>query len=729
MHKIGALLAFLLALPVFSQKKDITLEDIWKNGIFTPKHIEGLVSMADGKHYTSLETNIKTGEIEIVKYEYKTGKKKEVIVRSSELTVQKSVEPIQIDNYTFSDDETKLLIATQTEKLYRHSTRENYYVFDLKTKHLQKVTEGDKQMYASFSPNGNKVAFVRNNNIFIKDLLSGKEIAVTTDGKQNNIINGATDWVYEEEFSFDQAYSWNVNGTRLAYYRFNESRVKEFEMNEYHSNLYPTVYRFKYPKAGEDNSIVSIHVYDVNQNKTVTADVGKETNQYIPRIQWTPDPNTLSVQRMNRLQNKLELLFISASNGESKTVLTEESNTYIEINDNLVFLSDNKGFTWTSDNNGFNHIYLYNMTGKLINQLTWGNWDVAEIIGINEKTGTVFYTSDETAVPEKCLFAVQLDGTGKKKLSERNGTNNAVFSSEYNYYINTFSDVDTPPYITLHNTDGKLIRVLEDNSALKKKLEEYQLSKKEIFAFTTSENIVLNAWLIKPVNFDPTKKYPMLLTFYGGPHNNEVSNEWGGSSYLWHCLLAQKGYLVACVDNRGTEGRGRDFKKCTYKQLGKLETQDQIEAAKFFGSWVYVDKNRIGVQGWSFGAYLSSLCMTKGADYFKAGIAVAPVTNWRFYDSIYTERYLSTPQENPTGYDENSPINFTDMLKGKYLLIHGSADDNVHLQNTIEMTRALVKSNKQFDQFIYPDKNHGIYGGNTRLHLYNKMTEFLITNL
>jgi dipeptidyl-peptidase-4 len=728
MRKISILLAFLISLLNYAQKKDITLEDIWTNGTFTPVGISGLVSMADGLHYTSLDENLR-GELYITKYEYKTGKKSGVIVRAADLVSKGSSSHINIDSYSFSNDESKLLIATETEKIYRHSTRENYYVYDLKTFTLTKVSDGEKQMYASFSPDGSKVAFVRNNNIFVKDLSNGKEIAVTTDGKQNNIINGATDWVYEEEFAFEQAYQWSADGSKIAYYKFDESRVKEFEMNEYNANLYPTVYRFKYPKAGEENSIVTIHIYDFKQASTRPVDIGKETDQYIPRIKWTNDANTLSLLRMNRLQNKLELLFANASSGETKVILTEKSQTYIEVTDNLYFSNDNKSFTWSSDMDGFYHLYLYDMNGVIINQITKGNWDVLELNGIDESTKTVFYSSDETSVTERCLYSVYLDGSGKQKLSTGKGTNSVEFSSGFKYYINTFSDANTPPYITLHSADGKLIRVLEDNAQLKKDLSEYNLSKKEFFTFVTSENVELNAWIMKPVDFDPAKKYPVLLTFYGGPHNNEVSNEWGSSSYLWHCLLAQKGYLVACVDNRGTEGRGRDFKKCTYKQLGKLETQDQIEAAKFLGEWAYVDKTRIGVQGWSFGAYLSSLCMTKGANYFKTGIAVAPVTNWRFYDTIYTERYLSTPQDNPKGYDENSPINFAVLLKGKYLLIHGSADDNVHLQNTVEMSSALIKANKQFEQFIYPDKNHSIKGGSTRLHLYSKMTDFLLKNL
>jgi len=731
MRKNTAIVLFFIAITGFAQKKELSLEDIWLKNTFSPSGLYGLSSMKGGQSYTSLEytEKIKGPESSIVKYAYKSGKKEAVILKSNELKTEGSKTGLSIDTYSFSEDESKILIASQTEKVYRHSTREEYYVWDLKTRNLSKVTSGEKQMYATFSPDGSKVAFVKSNNLFVKDLGSNTETQITSDGKQNEVINGATDWVYEEEFSFDRAYFWSPDGRYIAFYRFDESKVKEFEMAEYNASLYPTIYKFKYPKAGETNSTVSILIYDLKTGQTRPADIGTETDQYIPRIKWTADPETLSIQRMNRLQNKLELLFCNASTGASKTILTESSKTFIEINDNLSFTRDNKNFIWTSDRDGYTHLYLYDINGNPVNQITKGNWDVIDFKGVDEATKTLFFTCDEPSVTETVLCSVQLDGSGKKTLSTGKGSNSVEFSDGFSYYINTFTDIDTPPCITLHTSDGQLIRVLEDNSSLKKKLSEYNLSKKEFFSFKTPDGTLLNGWMMKPSNFDPGKKYPVLMTFYGGPQNNEVVNRWEGGTYLWHCLLAQKGYIVACVDNRGTEGRGRDFKKCTYKQLGKLETLDQIETAKYLGKQSYVDKTRIGVQGWSFGGYLSSLCMTKGADYFKAGIAVAPVTNWRFYDSIYTERYLSTPQDNPKGYDENSPIHFAEMLNGKYLLIHGSADDNVHLQNSMEMSQALISANKQFEQFIYPDKAHSLNGGYTRLNLFTRMTNFITTNL
>jgi dipeptidyl-peptidase-4 len=462
-------------------------------------------------------------------------------------------------------------------------------------------------------------------------------------------------------------------------------------------------------------------------------DIGTETNQYIPRLKWTKDPGILSIVRMNRYQNKLDLLLNNAASGESKVVYSESCDTYIDIHesqgDYVYFSADKLNFFIMQERDSYNHIYRYDMTGKLVNQVTKGNWDVVNFQGIDEKTKTIFYTASETTATEKDIYSIKTDGTGKKKVSTEKGTHVPEFSKGMKYYINTFSTANKPSFISIYDSKGKQIRILENNDELIKKMAEFDISNKELFMFKTSEGIELNAWMIKPSNFDAKKKYPVFLTFYGGPGRNKVNNSFDGKDFFWHQLLAEKGYIVMCVDNRGTMYRGKAFKHSTYKQLGKLEVADQIETAKYLGQLPYIDKTRIGTFGWSFGGYLSSLCITKGADYFKMAIAVAPVTNWRYYDNIYTERFMSLPQENANGYDDNSPINHVSKLKGKYLLIHGSADDNVHYQNTMEMVNALVNANKQFDLFIYPDKNHSIYGGKTRLHLYNKMTDFILNNL
>ena len=708
-----------------AQKKNITLEDIWTKGTFAAGGVYGLVSMNDGIHYSTL------AEGKVLQYEYAKASLPEVVVSENDLKTDGKIIPI--DDYQFSPNETKILIATGTEQIYRHSTRENYYVYDRKTKVLTAVSNGEKQMYASFSPDGTKVGFVRGNNIFIKDLASGKETQVTVDGSYNNIINGATDWVHEEEFAFSTAYFWSPDSKKIAYYKFDESKVKEFSFNEFNKQLYPTEYKFKYPKAGEDNSIVTIHVYDLVSTSDKLIDIGTETNQYIPRVKWTKDPGILSIVRMNRYQNKLDLLFNNVAKGESKLVYTESCDTYIDIHesqgDYVYFSADKLNFYIMQERDGYNHIYRYDMTGKLVNQVTKGNWDVVNFQGIDEKTKTIFYTASETTATEKDIYSIKTDGTGKKKVSTEKGTHVPEFSKGMKYYINTFSTANKPSFISIYDSKGKQIRILENNDELIKKMAAFDISNKELFMFKTSEGIELNAWMIKPSNFDATKKYPVFLTFYGGPGSNKVNNSFDGRDFFWHQLLAEKGYIVMCVDNRGTMYRGKAFKHATYKQLGKLEVADQIETAKYLGQLPYVDKTRIGTFGWSYGGYLSSLCITKGADYFKMAIAVAPVTNWRYYDNIYTERFMSLPQENASGYDDNSPINHVSKLKGKYLLIHGSADDNVHYQNTMEMVNALVNANKQFDLFIYPDKNHSIYGGKTRLHLYNKMTDFILNNL
>jgi len=730
MKKIKAIvLLILISTIAISQNKNISLEEIWKIGTFRINFVYGLNSMKDGNHYTTMDGD--DSDIYILKYTYAKDDKPDTILKQSSITF--SDKHIDIQEYKFSADEKKLLLASNIEHIYRHSTRETYYVYDLATKKITQIANGEKVMYANFSPDGSKVAYVKDNNLYYTDLASGKIFQITNDGKQNSIINGATDWVHEEEFAFSVAYAWSPDNKKIAYYKFDESNVKEFSFDEFGGKLYPTQYRFKYPKAGEANSIVTIQVYDLTSNKQTLMDIGKETDQYIPRIKWTPDSKSLSIVRMNRHQNFLELLFNDPNTGTNKIVYTEKNNTYIDIHesegDYVHFTDDSKNFIIASETDGFNHLYLYDITGKLINQITKGKWDVVSMKGINQKTKTLFYIASETTATEKDIYSIQFDGNNKKKISSGQGTHDADFSTGMNYFIDVFSDANTPHSTAVYDANGKFIRQLESNQKLKEKIKEYSISKKELFIFKTSEGIELNAWMIKPQNFDATKKYPVFLTFYGGPGRNMVNNAFDGSNYFWHQMLAQKGYIVVCVDNRGSQYRGVEFKKCTYKQLGKLEVADQIEAAKYFGSLPYVDKTRIGTWGWSYGGYLSSLCITKGADYFKTAIAVAPVTNWRYYDNIYTERFMSLPQENASGYDDNSPINHVSKIKGKYLLIHGGGDDNVHVQNTMEMVSALVKADKQFDLFIYPDKNHGIYGGNTRFHLYTKMTDFILNNL
>ncbi|HET6244298.1 MAG: S9 family peptidase [Bacteroidetes bacterium] len=727
-------LIILIPFSIFAQqvKKDVKLEEIWASRIFAQEGVYGINSMENGLHYTTLDHGENYQEIN--QYSYETGELIGRILKSTELKLQDNSKVINIEDYQFSADESKLLIATETEQIYRHSTRSEYYVYDISSKKLFPLSNGGKQQYASFSPELNNVAFVRENNLFIKNLKDGTEKQVTTDGEFNKIINGSTDWVYEEEFSFNKAFFWSTDGKKLAYYKFDETDVKEFSMTTYNS-LYPSEYKYKYPKAGEKNAVVEIFVYNLNNNENRKIDIGKETDQYIPRIQWTANPDVLSIQRLNRLQNKMEILncnlaTVSEVSYKTNVIFTETSNTYIDgSDDKLFYLEDKKHFIWLSEKDGFNHIYLYDLKGKLVNQITKGKWDVTSFYGINEKNGIVYFQSAETSPMERNVYSINVDGKGKSKLSINKGWNDASFSKGFKNFINEYSSANTPEYISLHAANGKELRKLKDNEELKGTLEKFNFSKKEFFNFNTSENVQLNCWMIKPPNFNSNNKYPVFITIYNGPGSQTVKDHFDGSNYIWHQYLAQKGYIVVSVDTRGTGARGAEFKNLTYLQLGKFETIDMIETAKHLGTLDYIDSKRIGVQGWSYGGYMSSLCITKGADYFKAAIAVAPVTNWRFYDTIYTERYMRTPQENANGYDENSPINHTAKLKGKYLIIHGTADDNVHFQNTVEMTTSLIKSNKQFDSHIYPDKNHGIYGGTTRLHLFGKMSDFIFQNL
>ena len=711
-----ALILSLISLSLFSQSKDITLEDIWQDYNFYPKNFRALKSMNNGDFYTKIKRSDEGQEI--IKYQFKNGKEVTTLFKSSDFNVK------NINNYSFSDDDKLMLISTETESIYRYSKRAIYYVFNIHNNKLKQISE-NKIRYATFSPDGSKVAYVFGNNLFIKNLKNGQETQVTSDGKKNHIINGASDWVYEEEFKLVKGFSWSADGKTIAYYKFDESHVKEFSMDKFNGGLYPTQEVFKYPKAGEDNSTVNIYLYNIKEDTKILI-YTKNDYEYFPRIKWTSDANILSIIGLNRYQNKLDFILVDAKDGTNKILFSEEDKYYININDNLSFLPSNY-FIWTSEKNGYNHIYLKGLDGSE-EQLTKGSWEVTSFDGLDSDNMQIFYRSTEEGSINRTLYMLDLETGEREKLSNRVGTNSVKFSKGLKYYINSYSNANTSPIYSLHNSDGTIIKVIENNEVFNTKMKDYNLSEKEFITIYT-DNADLNAWVIKPPNFDKTKKYPLFMFVYGGPGSQQVLNNYGGNNFFWYQMLAQKGYIVACVDNRGTGGKGSEFKKMTYKELGKYETIDQIDAAKYFGSLDYIDSKRIGIQGWSYGGQLSSLAITKGADFFKLAIAVAPVTNWRYYDNIYTERYMQTPKENPNGYDDNSPIYHVDKLKGKYLLIHGSADDNVHVQNTYEMTSALVKSNKQFDLFIYPDKNHGIYGGNTRLHLYKKMTDFIKSNL
>ena len=700
------------------QKKDIEIEEIW-DGSFRTERMNSLNSM-NGDFYTLLNFNNISNSSTIDKYSYATLEKVETIVDSKDLIDLKYFE-----SYDFNNDETKLVLGKDAEPIYRHSSLGIYYVYDISSKKLHLI-DIDKIQEPTFSPDSKKVAYVKDNNIFVKNLETSSVTQITSDGLKNSIINGICDWVYEEEFAFVRAFEWSGDSKNIAFLRFDESEVPTFSMDIVGNELYPKQQVFKYPKAGEKNAKVTLQLYNLETENTSKINLGDY--EYIPRIKWTNNSNIICVTTLNRHQNILNLNFVNASDFTSKVVLNETDKAYIDIHDNLTFLEDSS-FIWTSEKDGFNHIYQYSKEGKLMNQVTKGNWEVTNFYGVNEKTKTVYYQSVEDGSINRTIYSIKLNGTNKKRLTNDSGTNSASFSKNLDYFINTFSDADTPPIYTLHNGNGELLKEVLNNNNLSNKLGSYNLSEKEFFTLKTN-NGEFNAWIIKPTNFDSSKKYPLFMTQYSGPGSQSVSNSWNGANDYWFQHLAQQNYIIVCVDGRGTGFKGADFKKMTYKELGKYEVLDQIESAKKLGELPYIDENEIGIWGWSYGGFMASNCLLKGKDVFKMAIAVAPVTSWRFYDSVYTERYMQTPQENPSGYDENSPLNFAHLLKGNFLLAHGSGDDNVHVQNTMRLSNALIAANKPFEQAIYPDRTHGIYRGiNTRLHLYNKMTTFIKENL
>ena len=701
--------------------QEITVEKIWKNYEFYAKGIQGFKSMNDGEHYTRT-----TEDLSIYKFSIANPNDQGELLMDGRLMVLNGKQ-IVYDDYEFNSDESKILLLTNVASVYRRSYTAEYYLFDLKTQKLQSLDDRNKpQTLAEYSPDGKSISYIHANDLYVKNLETAKVTRLTKDGKVNKIINGTTDWVYEEEFSITKAYGWSPDSKMIAFLRFNEEGVKEFSMAMY-GDLYPEAYKYKYPKAGEDNSKVTAHVVNVKSCKISNLDLN--SYEYIPRLNWSNAANHLILQTMNRHQNELRyhLFDFTSSKPIHKMIFEEKSKTYIDVDDNLLILKDGKSILRTSEMDGYKHIYKLGFDG-VSTQITKGAWDVIDFLGIDENSNSIYYSSAQPVATQKSIFSVKLDGTNLKELSKDRGYNEAEFLKGMKYFVLNYSNANKPPVYSLCKNDGTLIRDLETNSELNKKLKNYTLTNKE-FLTIDANGVNLNTWIMKPLNFDPSKKYPVYMTVYGGPGHNEVLDSWDGSDFMYYQMLNQKGYIVFCVDPRGTMYRGADFKKSTYLQLGKLEIEDVMNSAKQLQKLPYVDASRIGIMGWSYGGFMASLAITKGADLFKMAIAVAPVTNWRYYDNIYTERFMRTPQENTEGYDRNSPINYVSNIKGKYFLIHGSADDNVHYQNSMEMINALVKANKQFDLFIYPNKNHGIYGGNTRNHLFQMLYDYTLKNL
>ncbi|WP_395784210.1 S9 family peptidase [Aquirufa sp.] len=716
-------LLFLCSLTLQAQK-EITLADIWKNGTFQQKSIQNLNWAEDGQSYLELKGG------KILKTNIQDPTKSEVLF-DEKVAKTASGEAIRVQKFSLSADEKKILIGTASEPIYRRSSTEINYVFDRASQSLKLLVNAGKQMHASFSPDGKKVGFVRENNLYWVDLATGTEKAVTTTGKINALIHGVCDWVYEEEFSFSKAFAWSPDSKKIAFYTFDETQVPVYNMQMW-GDLYPKDYRYKYPKAGEANSIVSLSIANIENNLTQKVAVGPIKDQYIPRMKWTKSSDVLAFIRLNRLQNHMELIHHQLSQAKETIVYEEKSDTSIEIEsigNDITYLNDQKNFIFTSEKSGFKHIYLREIASGKQQAITQGNWEVDDFYGFDEKTKTLYFNSTERTPIGRDVYQIQLNGSGKKLIAGTSGTNTATFSPDFSYYILTQSSAKSPSKFTLHNTKSGLMRVLEDNATLASQITEYGISPREFFEIPLANGDHLNGYVIKPSNFDPNKKYPVLMHVYGGPGSQQVLDTFPGADFYWYQMLLKKGYLIYCVDNRGTGARGVAFKKITYQNLGKIEVEDQIFAAKYLGGLPYIDASRIGIWGWSYGGFMSANCLMQGSSVFKAAISVAPVTNWRFYDSIYTERYQRTPQENPRGYDDNSPVNHVDKLKGNLLLVHGTGDDNVHFQNAVALEDALIHANKQFQSFYYPNRNHGIYGGNTRLHLYQMMTNFLEKNL
>ena len=723
MKRLFLIFTFSFSFIILKSQENITIEELWKNYSFSQRNFGKIKVLKNSDSFTRLESNKELQQI--VKYSFTNGKKELVIFDSQKFKLKN-----RIRSYKFSHQENYLIIETDRESIYRYSYKSKCLLYDIQNDKIYDVFD-EKIQNLSFSPDEKFVSFTFENNIYINEIqniLNGNISSfkkITSDGKNNSIINGSSDWVYEEEFGLVQAYQWSPDGKKIAYLKFDEENVNTFSMDIFKGQLYPSSKTFKYPKAGEDNSVVNLYIHDLEENKTKFIYTEKDY-EYIPRFFWTFTSNKLVFYGLNRLQNNLDFIVLNYENLETEILFSENDSCYIEIKNELEFFNENH-FIWISEKDGYYHAYLKNLEG-FESQLTKGNWEIKEIYGFDSDLMKLYYSSNEEGTETQSLFSLDIEYDFKEKISTKLGFNDAIFSHSLKNYISYYSNANRPYQISLNKADGSEIMIFENNQLLIDKLSKYKLNKKEFFKIQT-DNTELDAWIIKPTNFDENKKYPVMMFVYGGPGSKEVLDKWEGNDFLWHQYLSQNGIIIVSVDNRGTGGKGASFRKVTYKNLGKYETIDIVDAAKFLSKFNYVDEKRIGIQGWSYGGYLSSLAITKGSSIFDLSVAIAPVTNWRFYDNIYTERYMSKPVLNSDGYDQNSPINFVSNLRGKYLLVHGTADDNVHVQNTYEMVSALVNKNKEFELFIYPDKNHGIYGGNTRFHLYNKITNFILENL
>ena len=719
------LLMLVATLVTFGQTKKITIEDIWNDFKFYPRGVAGYTAMPKSDYYTV----IKRAGIE--RYSFATGERVDMLLSNADLErlSNGAVNISKVSGYEFSSDEKRMVIAVEEESIWRRSSLAFYYVYDLVNKTLTMVADTNTKLHFAFlSEDGSKVLFARDCDLFYQDMATGKITRITSDGKENAILNGYADWVYEEELDMSSAASWSPDGTKIAFLRFDESRVKEYNFALY-DNLYPTDFKYKYPKAGEDNSLVDVYIYDVAAAQLTKIDLGDNSNCYFPRVYWLPNSTDAVVLKLNRHQNQLDFIRYNTVTKAQDIIYTDKNDKWLDVTDDYYFLKDGKTMIVTSERDGFNHIYKVTLGGE-VKQLTSGKWEVNKIQYVNEAKKQIYYLSNESGVLNRDLYVVNFDGKKKALISSGDGWNQTVFSPNGNFYRNQYSNLNTLPIYTIRDAKGKELRVLNDNQNVQNTMNEYGFVKREIISFTTADGTQLNGWMMKPANFDPNKKYPVMMNCYGGPGSQQVENAYqSAQDYAFYQMLAQHGYISVCVDGRGTATRGDEFKKIIYQQMGKYEAIDQIATANWLKSLPYVDGSRIGIWGWSFGGYLSALSMFRGEGAFKMAISVAPVTNWRYYDNVYTERFMRTPQENPDGYDMNSPTTYANQLKGKYLLIHGTADDNVHFQNAMELVKGLNEAGVEYDQFFFPNKNHFILGGNTRTYLYTKLAKYIMENL
>lgn len=722
MRTILFLLGFTLTFHNADGQQQITLEEIWLEEAFEPEEASGFKFMRDGQHYTVLDSS---EGYRIEKHDLATGELVEVLLDARQIA-----DDYKINDYELAFKDRYLLLQSNKIEIYRHSFTAEYILYDLKSQRIKPIDDLSRIACAKVDPSGQRLGFVKNNDLYYQHLASGKVMRVTTDGEKNEVINGHADWVYEEEFVLTRAFEWSDHGDHLAFIRFDESEVPEFTLKLYHNEVYPEHDTYKYPKVGQTNSTVSVHIHHLINGETTQVDVGDMTDIYVPRIAWSSYSDTLCIFKLNRLQNHLQIFKTDALTGESLVMLEEKNEYYIDIHDNLTFISGGKEFIWTSESDGYNHIYRYKMDGSLVKQITDGPWEVTEVYGVDQDRGEIFYQSTELSSIDRTIHAVSIDGSTSRTIIGKNGFNGAKFSKTFDYFILEHSTLNTPPTYTVMDRKGGAVFVIEDNAELDQKLQRYGTSDVEKMTITIEGDIELNAAMIKPNNFDDSKEYPLLMYVYGGPGSQRAQDKWNQfKHYGWYQFMAQRGYVVAVVDNRGTGGKGEAFKKMTYLQLGKYETIDQINAAKYFGEKPFIDKDRIAIYGKSYGGFMSTLCILKGKDVFKAAIALAPVTHWKWYDSVYTEKYMRTEEENKDGYHENAPVNFADRLKGRYLLVHGLDDDNVHFQHTVELTRKLVAANKQFDTYFYPNLAHALDDNRSRYHLFTKITNFLDESL